>query len=142
MKDGTLTEQKTRKYQRRPSQHPFKTLSSVEVERNVYDYQRQKGIGYWYFRPRDIPYQALSWFKFANDEFLGSWTVHIGQDHDSLGSPTMRRHMAHLRLWALAQVENCVVETRELHKRYDPPTTVPCLPTSHLRFWTCEEQKE
>ena len=47
MKDGTLTEQKTRKYQRRPSQHPFKTLSTMEVESNVYDYQRQKGIGYW-----------------------------------------------------------------------------------------------
>ena len=84
---------------------------------------------------------SLSWLAVANDEFLGSWTVHIGQDHDSLGSATMRRHMAHLRLCTLTQGVNCVVEARELYKRHGLPETVPCPPTSHLTFWACEEHK-
>lgn len=113
----------------------------MKVETNVYDCRSQKELGYWYLGPRDIPYQALSWLTFANDEYLGSWTVHTGQDHDSLGSATMRRHMAQLRLCTLAQVANCVVETRELYNRYGLPETMPCPPTSHLRFWTCEEHK-
>ena len=130
----------TRKYQRRPSQLPFKALSYTEVERNVYDCQRQKEIGYWYLGP-ETSLPNLSWLVVANDEFLGSWTVHIGQDHDSLGSATMRRHMAHLRLCTLTQGANCVVEIRELHKRHGPPGTVPCPPTSHLRFWIVESKK-
>ena len=81
-----------RKYQRKPSQLPFKTLSSTEREKNVYDCQRQKEIGYWCLGPRDTYYQALSWLTVANDEFLGSKTVHIGQDRD-----TLRICMAHLR---------------------------------------------
>ena len=84
---------------------------------------------------------SLSWLAVANDEFLCSWTVHIGQDHDSLGSATMRRHMAHLRLCTLTQGANCVVEARELYKRHGLPETVPCPPTSHLTFWACEEHK-
>ena len=53
----------------------------------------------------------------------------------------MRRHMAHLRLCTLTQGVNCVVEARELYKRYGLPETVPCPPTSHLTFWACEEHK-
>ena len=109
----------------------------MEWERNVYDCQRQKEIGYWYLGPRDIPYQALSWLTVANDEFLSSWTVHIGQDHNSLGLATLRRHMAHLRLCPLAQAGNWMAETRQWHKMHGPPGTVACcLPHIHLRFWT------
>ena len=36
-----------------------KTLSSMEGDRNVYDCQRQKEIGHWYFGPRDTPYSKL-----------------------------------------------------------------------------------
>ena len=128
----------TRKYKRRPIQLPFKTLLPMEGERNSYDCQRQKEIGYWYLGPRDIPYQALSWLTVANDEFLSSWTVHIGQDHNSLWSATLRRHVAHQRLCPLAQEANWMAETREwqkrklrgmetqLPKRHGPHGTVPC----------------
>lgn len=131
----------TRKYKRRPIQLPFKTLLSMEGESNSYDWQRQKEIGYWYLGPRNIPYQALSWLTVANDEFLSSCTVHIGQDHNSLWSATLRRHVAHMRLCPLAQEANWMAETREWHKMHGPTGTVPCPLHSHLIFWTWEEHK-
>ena len=75
----------------------------MEGEKNVYDCQRQKEIGYWYLGPKDISHKALSWMTVANHEFLASWTVHIGQDCNSLWSATLRRHTAQLRLCPLAQ---------------------------------------
>ena len=49
---------------------------------------------------------ALSWLTVADDEFLGSWTVHKA----SLGSVTLRRHKTHLKMCALAQTANLVAE--------------------------------
>ena len=75
----------------------------MEGEKNVYDCQRQTERGYWYLGPKDISHKALSWTTVANHAFLASWTVHIDQDHNSLGSATLRRHTAQLRLGPLAQ---------------------------------------
>ena len=58
MNQGTVTEQKTMrsKIPKETSRLLIKTLSSTEGDRNVYDCQRQKEIGPWYFGPRDNPY--------------------------------------------------------------------------------------
>ena len=68
----------------------------MQGEKNVYDCQRKKEIGYWYCGPKNISHKALSWMIVANHAFLDSWTVHIDQDHNSLGSATQRTHMAQL----------------------------------------------
>ena len=112
---------------------PFLTLSSMKAERNLGIIQRQKARSCCYISPRDdISHQALSRLPVANHVFLGSCTVHIGQESQSLSSAPFQRHTALLKIALLAKPTNRVAGTCQRHKIYSLPGTVPCLPPSRL----------
>lgn len=105
----------------------------MKAERNVCIIQRQKARSCCYISPReDISHQALIRLPVADHVFLGSWTVRIGHEGQSLSSAPLQRHTALLQIALLAKPTNRVAGTCLVHKIHSLPGTVPCLPLSRL----------
>ena len=97
---GTLIEQSIALWQvpKESKQGCYLPPSLPEAEREVCNIQRQKARGCCNLCPRgQVFHQTVSRLPVVNQDFLGSWKVHISQDQEchSLRSVPQRRHTAY-----------------------------------------------